>query len=105
MDKVAIVNTVFTAVTMIVAIGCVTGLLNSWLTRRGPSRQASNELLSRLDNITERLTQLDMSIETMAVEVERISEAQRFTAKILAERATPSALPDPSRPAGYTTPH
>ena len=32
-------------------------------------------------------------IDTVAVEVERISEAQRFTAKVLAERSTP-ALPD-----------
>jgi hypothetical protein len=104
-DKVAIVNTVFSAVTAIVAIGCLTGLLNTWLSRRGASRQVSNELLSRLDNIAERIAQLDGSIETMAVEVERISEAQRFTARILAERSPAAQLPEPTRSAGHSTPH
>ena len=35
----------------------------------------------------ERLEQLQQSIDAIAVEVERIAEAQRFTAKLLAERS------------------
>ncbi|HEX5831319.1 MAG TPA: hypothetical protein VFY16_10090 [Gemmatimonadaceae bacterium] len=42
---------------------------------------------SALERIDERLARLETSIDTMAVEVERIAEAQRFTAKLLAERA------------------
>jgi hypothetical protein len=43
------------------------------------------------------------ALDSLAVEVERISEAQRFTARILAERHEP---PRPaSVPARITTPH
>lgn len=38
-------------------------------------------------DISQRLERIENAIETMAVEVERISEGQRFTTKLLAERA------------------
>ena len=34
-----------------------------------------------------RLEQIQQSIDSIAIEVERITEAQRFTAKLMAERA------------------
>jgi hypothetical protein len=37
--------------------------------------------------IEERLSRIEQAVEATAVEVERISEGQRFTAKLLAERA------------------
>ena len=37
-------------------------------------------------DISLRLERIENAIETMAVEVERISEGQRFTTKLLAER-------------------
>jgi hypothetical protein len=40
-----------------------------------------------------RLEQLQQSIDAIAVEVERIAEAQRFSAKLLAERSETSAIP------------
>lgn len=40
-----------------------------------------------------RLERMEQAIEAIAVEIERISEAQRFTTKLLAERHSPSALP------------
>jgi predicted transposase YdaD len=41
-----------------------------------------------------RLEQLQQSVDAIAVEVERIAEAQRFSAKLLAERERdPSNLP------------
>jgi hypothetical protein len=39
-----------------------------------------------------RLEQLQQSVDAIAVEVERIAEAQRFSAKLLAERGDPSNL-------------
>ena len=39
-----------------------------------------------LDDLRERLEQLQQSMDSVAVEVERISEGQRFTTKLLAER-------------------
>ncbi len=35
----------------------------------------------------QRLEQLQQSVDAIAIEVERIAEAQRFSAKLLAERA------------------
>ena len=48
----------------------------------------------RLDALEERLYRLEQAIDTVAVEVERGTEAQRFTAKLLAERL--DVVPDRS---------
>ncbi|HEU4720734.1 MAG TPA: hypothetical protein VFS59_05170 [Gemmatimonadaceae bacterium] len=37
----------------------------------------------------ERMARLEQAVEAIALEVERISEGQRFTTKLLAERAQP----------------
>jgi hypothetical protein len=37
--------------------------------------------------IEERLASIEQAIDSVAVEVERISEGQRFTSKLLADRA------------------
>ena len=44
-----------------------------------------------------RLERMEMAIDSIAVEVERISEGQRFTTKRLSERQQPQALP-PKQP-------
>jgi len=41
-------------------------------------------------DVTPQLRQLQESIDAMAIEIERISEGQRFTAKVLAERSSAS---------------
>jgi hypothetical protein len=46
--------------------------------------QVSN---ARLDEIAARLERMEQAIDAMAVETERISEGQRFTTKLLSERA------------------
>jgi len=43
-----------------------------------------------VDRLDERLGRMEQAIEAMAIEVERVSEGQRFTSKLLAERATQS---------------
>ena len=45
-----------------------------------------------------RFSRLEDAVETIAVEVERIAEAQRFSARLLAERARESAA-EPKVPA------
>ena len=45
-----------------------------------------------------RLERMEQAIDAIAVEVERISEGQRFTTKLLAERIPPAAIPGPSDP-------
>ena len=72
-------------VTIIIGMGCLTGIIITFLKRR--ARPAlPTDLSARLDDIANRLSHLDTSVDTVAVEVERISEAQRFTAKVLADR-------------------
>ena len=46
-------------------------------------------------DVTERLERMESSIDAIAIEIERISEGQRFTTKLLSERGagTPAALP------------
>ena len=46
---------------------------------------------SRLDD--SRLEQLQQSVDSIAIEVERIAEAQRFSAKLLAGREAESRIP------------
>ena len=43
--------------------------------------------------VNARLERMEMAIDTIAVEVERISEGQRFTTKLLSERVPIPAVP------------
>lgn len=71
-----------------IAIGAIA---QAWVNRRGGGGGGS--MPQRLDALEERLYRLEQAIDTVAVEVERGTEAQRFTAKLLAERlgAVPAA--------------
>jgi small-conductance mechanosensitive channel len=51
---------------------------------------------SRLDEVPPRLERLEQAVDAIAIEVERISEGQRFVTRILAERPEP-ATASPSR--------
>jgi hypothetical protein len=43
-------------------------------------------------DVTERLERIERAVEAVALEVERISEGQRFVTQVMAERAKPPAL-------------
>ena len=45
-------------------------------------------------DMTNRLERMEQAIDSIAIEVERISEGQRFTAKLLAERAKADETPE-----------
>ena len=53
--------------------------------------------------LTERLERIEITVEATAVEVERIAEANRFVAKLLADR--PGPLPAMNKPERVITPH
>ena len=46
-----------------------------------------------LAKIEERLGRLETGVDAIAVEVERISEGQRFTTRLLAERSGSASVP------------
>ena len=86
-------------------LGCITAVTLTMIKRRW-FRLSEPDLGRRLDEISDRLSRIDGAVDTMSVEVERISEAQRFTARVLADRTGPGAgaIADKSR-IGSTTPH
>ncbi|HMC53849.1 MAG TPA: hypothetical protein VKH19_01650 [Gemmatimonadaceae bacterium] len=55
------------------------------------------------DPTQDRLERIELNVDTMAVEMERIAEANRFVAKLLAERA--GATVAPSSAGRVITPH
>ena len=92
MDR-GILESLMAFVAAIVAMGCFTGIVITFLKRRGKAF-STPEMLGRLNEISDRLARLENSADATALEVERIPEAQRFTAKVLAERNTAPKLPD-----------
>jgi hypothetical protein len=99
-----ILQDIFAFAAGITALGCLTGVIVTYIKYRARRFLPTPALMARLDEIAERLSRLENSVDSTAVEVERISEAQRFTAKVLAERSgAPAAIGD--RPRGSTTPH
>ena len=84
-------------------MGCLTGIIVTLIRRRTKQPLPPVEVTRRLDDILERLARLENGVDSTAVEVERISEAQRFTARVLAERSGAPSLAE--KPRGYTTPH
>jgi TolA-binding protein len=49
-------------------------------------RQSNAPATHRNDDTSQQLRQMQQSIDAMAIEIERISEGQRFVTKVLAER-------------------
>lgn len=43
--------------------------------------------------VTDRLARIEQSLEAVAIEVERITEGQRFTTKLLSEARAPAGAP------------
>lgn len=56
-----------------------------------------------LDGLSERVERIELIVEATAIEIERISEANRFMSKLLADRSAP--LNSASRPERVITPH
>jgi hypothetical protein len=78
------------AVVIVFMVASLSGIL-VWmmraLKRKAPAPELPNPLYEQ------RLDQLQQSVDAIAVEVERIAEAQRFSAKLLKERSDSPALP------------
>ena len=67
------------------------------LVRARIRRMDRQELPAGDPRAEERMARIEAAVEAIAIEVERISEGQRFTTKLLSERpATPAAIPKPT---------
>jgi hypothetical protein len=68
----------------------IVSLITAWATRRRKNVIAPGEGLQRIEA---RIADMQQSLDAVAIEVERISEGQRFAAKLLTERGG-AAVPD-----------
>ena len=86
-------NTMVIAVAGIAVNGLVIAILgHAWLSRRHhPPPPVPHE---QLENIEMRLVQLQQAVDDVAIEMERVAEGQRFTAKLLSERGESDGLPN-----------
>ncbi|MEO7501772.1 MAG: hypothetical protein ABIW94_03950 [Gemmatimonadaceae bacterium] len=83
----------FFAMVTIVAIGTplVRGIVKRW-ERNDATPQVPGDVSARMER-------MEHAIDAIAVEIERISEGQRFTTKLLSETRKPDALHASSRSA------
>ena len=82
-------------------------VLGAWWQRRRVAAPPPPPIDSAdVRRIETRFERLEALTEMTALEIERIAEGQRFTTKLLSERASPSALPaTTSDPGRVRTPH
>jgi len=76
------------AIIVVVLIGALSAITVALV--RGVASKPKHAKVSDAQSL--QLEQLQQSVDAIAVEVERIAEAQRFSAKLLAERAEPAAI-------------
>jgi hypothetical protein len=86
------------------------GFLGAWFgaqfgARRAARFAAEEALTGNRASLDNNLTALIQAVDTIALEVERLSEGQRFTARLLSERPALMAAPRPETPARVITPH
>ena len=78
------------SVVIVVSVACFSGIA-VWVMRALRSSPHPRELANTVYD--QRFDQLQQSVDAIAVEVERIAEAQRFSARLLAERNETPTLP------------
>jgi hypothetical protein len=91
----------FQAMTLV--CGTIAFLASLQFLRRFLELKHERRLPMAIDGLQERLERIELAVEATAVEVERISEANRFMAKLLADRVGAANLA--SRPERVITPH
>ena len=98
-----VMTVIVTSTASFVAIGLGARVLWRWGSRRDRPVQGTHD--------DERMQRLETAVDTIAIEVERISEAQRFMVGLLSEslpsrRAErPGELGSPERSGRIITPH
>jgi hypothetical protein len=73
---------------LVASLSAITVGLVRGLQKKSVQRDLPNQAL-----FEQRFDQLQQSVDAIAVEVERIAEAQRFSAKLLSERSETPSLP------------
>ncbi|MEO8910781.1 MAG: hypothetical protein ABI408_11215 [Gemmatimonadaceae bacterium] len=92
------------------SLAAVVGFVAAWagaqFGARRAARQAAEEILARGGvSLDRNIGELTRAVDAIAIEVERLSEGQRFTARLLSERPSMSAPSKQESPARVVTPH
>lgn len=96
------------AIIAAMVIGMPSLVVTVWLTLRHREKMTRKDELPHASaaGIEARLARLEDAIDGIALEMERLGEGQRFTAKLLAERGNRSEAPVvPRPPERISTPH
>jgi hypothetical protein len=72
---------IFVFVVVLTLITSVTKIIIKAIDKRGSGTPRS------LATVEERLARIEQAVDSIAIEMERVSEGQRFTTKLLSERA------------------
>lgn len=72
---------------MAFTFGTFITLFRIWMNRGRSSQPAA-----QLEPLMDRLVRIEQTLDSVAIEVERISEAQRFATKLLADRDRSPAM-------------
>lgn len=88
-----------------VMAGFVGSWIGGWLGARRAVRSAQLDAPAPSDASRLQLAQLQQVVEAIAIEVERVSEGQRFTTRLLADRAGAPPTELRSRASNHITPH
>jgi hypothetical protein len=83
MDK-EILEELMVFVGLMALLGCLTKIVLSMVNRRKALPKEGSHV--SLDDLAQRLGRIEQAVDATAVEVERISEAQRFATKLLVEK-------------------
>ena len=94
------VPAVATVAIVAIVAGSAYRLIKMWLERSGHGSIPESDLKQIRDGIG----QLQQAVDAIAIEVERLSEGQRFTAKLLAENV-PGTAPVPAKHGAEKIPH
>mgnify|MGYP001792788851 CR=1 FL=1 len=83
----------------------ITGwMLKMWLSHQEKMKGMSLPKPERV-LIDARLDRLEQAVEAIAIEIERVSEGQRYVTKLMSERALPTLLDAAPLRARIDTPH
>jgi hypothetical protein len=75
---------IFVFVIVLTVITSATKIITRAIDRRGSGAPRS------LASVEERLARIEQAVDSIAIEMERVSEGQRFTTKLLSERSRSS---------------
>jgi len=71
----------------------INAIVKAWVARGRDEATLANQTATPL--VDARLARLEQAVDAIALEIERMSESQRFTAKLLSEQAR--TLPTPAK--------